>query len=93
MGEVFVVGAEAGGGDEVARGGVDGLALHAGMGGGEGGGLGLVDDVEYFAGLVEFGAGGVAEDEGAGDVGLVAFDGAAVVDEDDLSLADGVRLE
>ena len=52
----------------------------------------LVDDVEDFAGLVEFGGGGVAEDEGAGDVGLIAFDGAAVVDEDDLSFADGLRL-
>ena len=53
--EVFVVGAVAGGGDEVAGGGVDGLTLDAGMGGGEGGGLGLVDDVEDLALLVEFG--------------------------------------
>ena len=35
----------------------------------------------------------LAEDEGAGDVGLVAFDGAAVVDEDDLAFADDLRLE
>ena len=55
VGEVFVVGAVAGGGDDVAGGGVDGLALHAGMGGGECGGLGLVDDVEDLAGIVEFG--------------------------------------
>ena len=55
VGEVFVVGAVAGGGDDVAGGGVDGLALHAGMGCGECGGLGLVDDVEDLAGLVEFG--------------------------------------
>ena len=70
------------------------MAWHcdAGTGGGEGGGLGLMDDVEDLAGFVEFGRGGVAEDEGAGDVGLVAFDGAAVVDEDDLSFADDLRL-
>src|SRR6202011_569481 len=60
VGEVFVVGTVAGGGDDVAGGGVDSLALDAGMGGGEGGGLGLVDDVENFAGLVEFGGGGVS---------------------------------
>ena len=51
-----------------------------------------MDDVEDLALLVEFGAGGVAEDEGAGDVGLVAFDEAAVVDEDDLAFADDLRL-
>ena len=54
--------------------------------------MGLVDDVEDLAGLVEFWRGGVAEDEGAGDVGLVAFDGAAVVDEDDFAFADNLRL-
>ena len=62
------------------------------MGGGERGGLGLVDDVEDLASLVEFSAGGVAEDKSAGDIGLVAFDGTAVVDEDDLSFADDLRL-
>jgi len=36
--------------------------------------------------------GGVAEDEGAGDVRLVAFDGAAVVDEDDFAFADDLRV-
>ena len=92
VGEVLVVGAVAGGGDDVAGGGVDGLALDTGARGGEGGGLGLVDDVEDFAGLVEFGRSGVAEDEGAGDVGLIAFDGTAVVDEDDFAFADDLRL-
>src|ERR1700750_2026918 len=82
MGEVFVVGTVAGGGDDVAGGSVDGLALDAGTGGGEGGRLGLMNDVEDFAGLVEFGRGGVAEDEGTRDVGLIAFDGTAIVDED-----------
>ena len=55
VGEVFVVGAEAGGGDDVAGCGVDGLALHSGVSCGERGGLGLMDDVEDFAGFVEFG--------------------------------------
>jgi hypothetical protein len=93
VGEVLVVGAESCGGDDVASGGVDGLALDSGACGGEGGGLGPVDDVEDLAGLVKFREGGVAEDEGAGDVGLVAFDGAAVVDEDDLALTDGLGLQ
>src|SRR5438046_3116914 len=52
VGEVFVVGAVAGRGDEIAGGGVDGLALDTGMSCGEGGRLGLVDDVEYLAGFV-----------------------------------------
>ena len=92
VGEVFVVGAVACGGDDVACGGVDGLALDAGMGCGERGGLGLVDDVEDFACLSSLGR-GVAEDEGAGDVGLVAFDETAVVDEDDLAFANDLRLQ
>ncbi len=37
--------------------------------------------------------GGLAEDEGAGDVGLVAFDGAAVVEEDDLAFLNDLGLE
>ena len=55
VGEVFIVGAVAGGGDDIACGCVDGLALHAGAGGGECGRLRLVDDVEDLALLVEFG--------------------------------------
>ncbi len=51
--EVFVVWAEAGSGDDVAGGCVDGLALDAGMGSGECGGLGLMDDVEDLAGFVK----------------------------------------
>jgi hypothetical protein len=54
--------------------------------GGERGGLGVVDDFEDFALLV----GGCAVDEGARDVGGVAFDSAAVVDHDDVALADGL---
>jgi hypothetical protein len=92
VGEVFVVGAVAGGCDEIACGGVDGLALDPGACRGEGGGLGFENDVEDFAGFVEFGDCRVTEDEGARDVGLIAFDGAAVVDEDDLAFADDLRL-
>ena len=87
VGEVLVVGAEAGGGDDAAGGGVDGLHFYAGTGGGEGCGLGAVDDVEDTLLAV----GGVAVDEGSGDVGLVAVDEAAVVDEDDLVFADELR--
>jgi len=87
--EVFVVGAEACIADDLAGCGVDGLTLHTGMRCGEGCSLGFVDDVEDLLLLV----GGFAEDEGARHVGLVTFDGAAVVDEDDLALADDLRLE
>ena len=89
VGEVFVVGAVAGVGDDFAGGVVDGVAGCSGLACGEGGGLGLVDDVEDLLLLV----GGFAEDEGARDVGLVAFDGAAVVEEDDLAFLDDLGLE
>ena len=89
VGEVGEAGAVAGVGDDGARGGVDGLHFYAGMRGGECGGLGVVDVLEDFALEV----GGRAVDEAAGDVGGVAFDGAAVVDEDHFALADGLRLE
>ncbi len=82
--EGFIVGAEAGRGDDLAGGVVDGVAGNAGLSGGERGGLGAVDDVEDLFLPV----GWLAVDEAAGDIGLVAFDGAAVVDEDDLAFAD-----
>jgi len=72
--------------DDLAGGCVDGLHLDAGAGGGEGGGLGVLDDAEDLALEV----GGRAVDEAAGDVGGVAFDGAAVVDEDHLAFVDGL---
>ena len=87
VGEVFVIRAEAGGGDDVACCGVDRLHFDAGASGGEGGGLRLVHDVEYALLAV----GGFAVDEAAGHVGLVALDEAAVVDEDDLVFADDLR--
>src|SRR5579864_2846731 len=57
VGEVLVVGAVAGGSDDVASSFVDGLTLDAWVGCGQCGGLGLMHDVEYFAGLVKFGDG------------------------------------
>ena len=93
VGEVFVVGTEAGGGDDVASGCVDGLARYARVSRGKSRGLGLVNDVEDFACLVEFGCGCVAEDEGAGDVGLIAFYCATVVDKDDLAFANDLGLQ
>jgi len=93
VGEVLVVWAVASGGDEIAGSGVDGVAGRAGMACGQGCGLCLQDDVEDLAGFVELGDGGVAEDEGTGDIGLIAFDRAAVVDEDDLAFANGLRLQ
>lgn len=89
MAEVLVAGAVARVGDDLAGGCVDGLAGGSGFACGEGGGLGLVDDVEDLLLLV----GGFAEDEGAGDVGLVAFDGTAVVEQDDLAFFDDLGLE
>jgi hypothetical protein len=69
------------------RGGVYRLHFDAGAGCGEGGGLGLVDDVEDALLAI----GGFAVDEAAGHVRLVALDEAAVVDEDDLIFADDLR--
>jgi len=86
MDKEVVAGAVAGVGDDLAGGGVDGLHFYAGTGGGEGGGLGVLDDAEDFT--LEVGGGTV--DEAAGDVGGVAFDGAAVVDEDHVAFADGL---
>ena len=92
VGEVFVVGAEAGVGDDVAGGGVDGLAS------GRRGGRRRVrrpgpgGRCRRPCAVCRVCAVAFAVDEGAGDVGLVAVDGAAVVDEDDLVFADDLRL-
>ena len=69
VGKVLVAGLVAGVDDDLACGGVDSLAGGAGAGGREGGGLGAVDGVK----AAQHGVGGLAVDEGAGDVGLVAF--------------------
>ena len=87
VGEVLVIGTEAGGGDDVAGGGIYGLHFDAWARCREGGGLGAVDDVEDALLTV----GWDAVDEGSGDVGLIAVDEAAVVDEDDLIFADDLR--
>ena len=84
VGEGLVVGAEAGVGDDFAGGSVDRLAGDARACCGEGYGLGLVDDLEYLPLLRSW----FAVDERSGDVGLVAFNAAPVVDEDNLAFAD-----
>src|ERR1700733_1756083 len=52
-----------------------------------------MDSVEDLALLVQFWRSRIAEDKGARDVGLVAFDETAIVDKDDLSLANDLRIE
>ena len=89
VGEVVVVGAVAGIGDDLAGGGVDRVAGHAGTRGGKRRRLRAMDDVEDILHLV----GGLAEDKGARDVGFIALDRAAVVDQDDRAFADDLRLE
>lgn len=89
VGEVLVIGAVVGVGDDFACGVVDRVAWNAGTGCGERGCLSLVHDIKDLLLLV----GGFTEDEGARHVGLIALDGAAIVDEDDLVLADDLRLE
>ncbi len=89
VGEGLVVGTEAGSGDDATGRVVDGVAGKPRTSCGDGCSLGFMHDVEDLLLLV----GCFAEDEGAGDVGLVAFDGAAIVDENDLILADDLRLE
>jgi hypothetical protein len=64
VGEVFVVRAEAGGGDDAAGGSIYGLHLDSGTGCGKGGGLSLMDDIEDSLLAV----GGGAVDEAAGYV-------------------------
>jgi hypothetical protein len=87
VGEVLVVRAEAGGGDDVAGRGIDRLHFNAGARGGESGSLGLMHDIEGALLAV----GRLAVDEAAGHVGLIALDVAAVVDEDDLVFPDDLR--
>ena len=87
--EVFEAGAVAGVDDDVARGGVDRFERRARLRGFERGALRALHDVEDLVHLV----GRLAEDERARDVGLVAFDGAAVVDHDDRAFANDLRRD
>ena len=87
--EVLVVGTEASVCDDLAGGIVDGVAGKSRASRGQSCGLRLVDDVEDLL----LSVGGFAEDEGAGDVGLVAFDIATVIDQNNLVLANDLRLQ
>lgn len=87
--EVLIVGTVAGVGDHFAGGIINSVAGLTGFACSERSGLGFVNDVEDLLLFV----GRLAKDEGARDVGLVAFDGAAVVEEDDLSLLNDLRLK
>src|SRR5271155_5538380 len=88
VGEEFVVGAVAGGGDDFAGGVVNGAAEFSGAGGVECGVLRVSDN---FENLFYFLAGG-AEYAGAGDFRLVAFEFAAAVDEHDVAFFYGARF-
>ena len=83
----FVAGAEAGVGNDLARRGVDGLARGAGFGGGQRGILRLaLQGPDFF-----LARGGFAEDHGAGDVGLIAVHGAAIVEQNHVAFVQGLR--
>ena len=88
VGEVGVARTVAGGDDDRAGGGVYRLHFDARARGGERGGLGVVDVLEDFA--LQVGGGSV--NEAARDVGGVALDGAAVVDENHLLFSNGLGL-
>ena len=88
MGEEFVAGAVAGGSDDGTGGIVHGAGKLAGASGVESGVLGLADD---FEGALNFLA-GFAEDAGAGDIGFVAFHGAAAVNQNDVAFLQFLRL-
>lgn len=88
MGKEFVAGAEAGGSDDGARGGVHGAAEAAGAGRIEGCVLraanGFEDELHFF--------GGLAENAGARNIGPIAFDGAAVINQDNVAFLEGAGL-
>jgi hypothetical protein len=70
----YVAGTVTGVGNHFTRGCIDGLAFDARPVGSEGGFLGPMDDVEYALHLIA----GLSINEGTRDIGVVAFDGAAV---------------
>src|SRR6267142_6177376 len=88
MSEEFVARAVAGGSDDGAGGVVNGAGKFSSAGGVECGVLGLANGFEralnFFAGL--------AEDAGARDVGAVAFDGAAVINQHNIAFLQCARL-
>src|SRR5258708_5611103 len=88
MSEEFIAGAVAGGINNGAGGVVNGARKFSGAGGVECGVLGFANGFEralnFFAGL--------AEDAGARDVGAVAFDGAAVINQNNIAFFQCARL-
>ena len=89
VGEVFVGRAVACVDDYFACGGVYGTGGDPGFSLLQGGALGTVDSVEDLLHFVSR----LAQDEGAADVGLVALHVAAVIDQDDGTFADDLRLD
>jgi hypothetical protein len=81
MSEKFVAGSETGGGDLCASSVVDGASGFSGTRGIESGVLCFADSFESALHLF----GGLAEDGGAGYVGLIAFDETAIIDQDDIA--------
>jgi len=88
VGEEFVIGAETGGSDLGAGRVVDGAGEFSGASGIEAGILRFADG---FEGALHF-FGGLAENGGAGDVGLIAFDEAPVIDQYHIAFLKYARL-
>jgi hypothetical protein len=88
MREEFIVGAKAGGGDHRASGIVNGTRKFACAGRVKGRALGLSDQLVRAFDFV----GRLAEDAGARDIRLVALDGAAAIDENNVALPQRLPL-
>jgi hypothetical protein len=88
VGEEFVAGAKTCRGDLCAGGVIDGTREFSSARGVQGGVLRFAD---RFKGALHF-FGGLAENAGAGNVGLIAFDEAAVIDQYDVTLLQCARL-
>jgi hypothetical protein len=88
MGEESVAGAEAGGSNDCASGIVDGAGNVTGASSVESGVLGFTDG---FVGLLNFIC-RLAENASASDVGFVALDFAAAVDQDYIAFLELLRL-
>src|SRR5262249_1005594 len=89
MSEEFVVGAEAAVDDDGAGSSIDSAGEAASACGVERSVLRLADEIEYAQSFVA----GLAEDAGAGDVGCIAFDAAAAVDQHHVTFAQCARLD
>ena len=87
MGEVRVVGAEAGAVDHLARGGVHRLRFYSRLGRCQRCRLRLVNDIENAAHLVGRRAGELTQNKGAADVGCIAFHAASAIDQQNRAFA------